>query len=408
MKTLQLCSSDISGGAARAAYRLHIGLRKIGIDSYMLVQDKRSDDPYVIGPKTNIQRGKAMVRKGLAPLPLSMYANRKKVPWSYSWIPSNVHKKIEEINPDIVNLHWINNGFMNINNLPKIDKPIVWTLHDMWPFTGGCHYAGDCTDYKDGCGNCPQLGSKRERDLSYKGFKKKQKIYSKTDLNIVVLCKWMEECVKESILLSDSNITRIPNGLDTDMFRPIEKDIAREILGLPKDRKIVLFGAMNSTSDKRKGFEYLKEALDILSKKEKDLLLVVFGSSYDKDIEKLPFETKFLGRLNDDQTLALAYSSASVFVAPSKEDNLPNTILESFACSTPCVSFDIGGFPDMIEHKVNGYLAKHFNTKDLAKGIQYCLNKEGMGKKGMEKVMREYTLEVQAKRYVGFYEQLIA
>jgi glycosyltransferase involved in cell wall biosynthesis len=407
MKILHICSNDTSGGAARAAYRLHTGLRKSGIDSYMLVQDKKSDDPYVIGPKTSIQRGKAMVRKGLASLPLSMYPNRKKASWSYPWLPDNLHKTINDINPDIVNLHWINNGFMNINNLPKINAPIVWTLHDMWPFTGGCHYAGDCKKYTEGCSNCPQLECKRKRDLSYKGFKKKQKIYSKVDLNIVVLCKWMERCVKESILLSDTNITRIPNGLDSDMFRPIEKNIARDILGLPKDRKIVLFGAMNSTSDKRKGFKYLKEALEYLSKKEKDLLLVVFGSSHDKDIEKLPFQTKFLGRLGDDQTLALAYSSANVFVAPSKEENLANTILESFACGTPCVSFDIGGFPDMIEHKVNGYLAKHFDIKDLASGIEYCLSRDDLGIKGREKVMKEYSLEVQAKRYVEFYKSLL-
>jgi glycosyltransferase involved in cell wall biosynthesis len=407
MKTLQLCSSDISGGAARAAYRLHTGLRKAGIDSYMLVQDKKSDDPYVIGPKTNCQKGIAIVRKGLASLPLSMHRNRKKVPWSYSWFPSNLYKIINDINPDIVNLHWINNGFMNLSNIPKINAPIVWRLPDMWAFTGGCHYAGDCKKYTEGCGNCPQLGSKRKRDLSYKGFKKKQKIYSKVDLNIVVLCKWMERCVKESILLSDANIARIPNGLDTDMFRPIEKDIARDILNLPKDRKIVLFGAMNSTSNKRKGFKYLKEALEYLSNKEKDLLLVVFGSSRDKDIENLPFETKFLGRLGDDQTLALAYSSANVFVAPSKEENLANTILESFACGIPCVSFDIGGFPDMIEHKTNGYLAKHFDIKDLANGIQYCINKDSLGVKGREKVMKEYSLEVQAKRYVEFYEGLV-
>jgi glycosyltransferase involved in cell wall biosynthesis len=296
---------------------------------------------------------------------------------------------------------------MNISTLKKIKAPLVWTLHDMWPFTGGCHYAGNCEKYKEGCNQCPQLNSKFKYDLSYFGFKKKQREYSKVDLNIVVLCKWMEQCVKDSILLSGSNMTRIPNGLDTDIFKPIQKDIARDILDIPKEKKVVLFGAMNSTSDKRKGFVYLKEALEILSKKNKDFMLVVFGASHDKDIESLPFETKFLGSLGDDQTLALAYSSANVFVAPSTEDNLPNTILESFACGTQCVSFDIGGFPDMIDHKVNGYLAKHFDTKDLANGIEYCLNNNGLGTKGRDKVMKEYTLEVQAKRYKKFYKTLI-
>jgi glycosyltransferase involved in cell wall biosynthesis len=409
MKILHVCTSDFTGGAARAAYRLHRGLRNIGVDSWMLVQDKKTDDPFVIGPKTVLEKGIAMVRMGIDPILLNvLYRSREKTPWSFSWLPDRYHKKINLLNPDIVNLHWFNAGFLNIKTLKKIDSKLVWTLHDMWAFTGGCHYAGDCEDYKIQCERCPQLNCKSRRDLSYYGFRQKRSVYKSVDLNLVALSRWMKDCVDKSALLSKAPITLIPNGIDTGVFKPIKRDFAREVLNIPEGYKIILFGAMNSTSDVRKGYKYLKEALELLSNKKEELLLLVFGASQDKEIEKLPFQTRFLGRIYDDYTLSLIYSSADVFVAPSIEDNLPNTVMEASACGVPSVAFDVGGLPDMISHKSTGYLAKPFLIKDLAEGISFCISKrEMLGENARLKVQNSFAEEIQARRYKELYEKIL-
>ena len=413
MKVLHLNTNDCSGGAARAAYRLHKGLIASGVDSYMLVQKKVSNDSTVFGPTSNVSKGMGMIRQVIYKLPLVFYKKRKKVPWSPSWLSNkNIIKKIKRINPDIIHLHWINGGFLGIEDLNKIKKPIVWTLHDMWSFTGGCHYAGNCKKYEIHCKKCPQLSSKKNRDLSYRIFKKKEKIYQNLDLNIVVLCNWMNECVKNSKLLSSNNITMIPNGLDTNVFKSIDKKYARDILNLPIDKKIICFGAMKASSDKRKGFSYLCKAMEYLvNDKIDDVLLVVFGSSYCEDIDKLPFDVIFLGKLKDEYSISLVYNASDVFVGPSLEDNLPNTFVESLACGTPCVGFDVGGIPDLIDHKKNGYLVKYKDPKDLAKGLKWCIeNKERnkkLGENAKDKAKTEYSIENQAKKYAKLYSKLL-
>jgi glycosyltransferase involved in cell wall biosynthesis len=251
------------------------------------------------------------------------------------------------------------------------------------------------------------LKSKKTKDLSYRIFKRKTNRYNGLKLNIVSPSNWLKECAEKSKLLQKKKIQVIPNSLDTNVFKPIQKNIARKNFNLPDDKKIILFGAMNSISNKKKGFIYLKKALESLSKRNTDFLLVVFGASHDKDIEKLPFEVKFLGTLYDEYTLSLAYSASDVFVAPSEEDNFPNTILESFSSGTSCVTFEIGGFPDMIDHKKNGYLAKPFDVEDLAKGIDFCLSNSKLGLNVRKKVEKEYSLEKQAKEYKRLYQLLL-
>jgi len=233
---------------------------------------------------------------------------------------------------------------------------------------------------------------------------KKKETYKDLDLTIVTPSTWMKKCAEESSLLGDKRIVCIPNSIDINEFKVLDKKKARKSLGLSQDKKYLLFGAMSATRDKNKGFDLLIEALEHL--KEEDIELLVFGNDEWNEPE-LSLPVKYFGRIRNNKLLNQVYSAADVTVIPSRSENFPNTVLESFACGTPCVSFDIGGFPDMIDHRVNGYLADPYNTKDLAKGIQYCLKKEGMGIKGREKVMREYSLEVQAKRCVEFYEGLV-
>jgi len=291
----------------------------------------------------------------------------------------------------------------------------VWTLHDMWAFTGGCHYTGGCTKYKTKCRACPQLNSEKVKDLSYQVFRKKNRYFSGLTLNIAVLCNWMKDCVKDSFLLSKKPVHLIPNSLDTDIFKPTEKSIARNILNLPLKKKIVLFVELSSTSSTRKGFRYLQEAIyKLASTKDIDkeeLYIGVLGTSSPKDIEEFPSNVRYLGRLHDEFSLALAYSAADVFVAPSLEDNLPNTVVESLSCGTPVVAFNIGGMPDMIEHQVNGYLSEPEDADSLASGIKWVLEDNDrtfkLREASREKALKEYTLEVQAGRYKSLFDSLV-
>ncbi|MFM6727224.1 MAG: glycosyltransferase family 4 protein [Dolichospermum sp.] len=413
MKPLLISASDINGGAARAACRLHQGLQNIGVDSQMLVQNKQSDDYTVISPASKLGKGIGKLKPILDSLPLQLYPQRDRSTYSVQWLPDNLAAQVAQINPDVINLHWINGGYLKIETIAKFKKPIVWTLHDMWAFTGGCHYNGDCMNYTNSCGACPQLHSNKEKDLSRWIWQRKAKAWQELNLTIVTPSHWLAKCAASSSLLKNVRIEVIPNGLDTKQYKPVEKSVARTILGLPEDKQLILFGAMSATSDPRKGFNLLQSALQKLSQSgwREQVELVVFGSSKPKNPTELDFKSHYLGRLNDDISLSLVYAAADVFLAPSVQDNLPNTVMESLACGTPCVAFDIGGMSDMIEHQQNGYLAKPFDVDDLARGIAWVLEDKprwvALSQCGREKVENDFTVKAQAEKYISLYQSLI-
>ena len=410
MKILIVNYSDIWGGAARAAYRLHKSLLNSGVDSQMLVQDKHSDDYTVIGPETKIKKAIAKLRPTLDQLPVKRYKNRNKTPFSPAWVPfSGINDKINEINPDIVHLHWICGGMIKIEDIAKIKYPVVWSLHDMWAFTGGCHYDEECGAYKKKCGQCKVLRSRNDQDLSQKIFTRKQKAFTcKKDITIVGLSKWLVGCSKLSELLKHTQHINLPNPIDTDIFKPFNKIEARELWSLPKDKKLVLFGAMDATDDPRKGFKELSESLHKISKK--DIELVVFGSSEPKESQNFGFRTHYLGTLHDDVSLVTLYSAADVMIVPSLQENLSNVIMESLACGTPVVAFNIGGNSDMIENKINGYLAKPFDTNDLAYGIEWILNTpnyDELRRSARKKVVQEFDSRIVVKKYIELYQEVL-
>lgn len=412
MKVLNINTNDILGGAARAAYRLHQGLHLIDVNSQMLVQSKFSDDFTVLRNNTKLGKGIAKIKPNLDILLLNFYGQREKTVFSTQWLPNNIQTRVKQLNPDIVNLHWICGGFIPIETLEKIDKPIVWTLHDMWAFTGGCHYAGDCEGYLKNCGHCPQLHSNQSWDLSRWIWQRKAQAWKSLNLTIVTPSRWLADCAKKSSLFQGYRVEVIPYGLDINLYKPIDKKFARNLLNLPQDKKLILFGAMSATSDKRKGFQFLTPALEklALEKEKNDFELVVFGASQPAEDPNFPFKTNYLGRLNDDISIILLYSAVDVFVAPSVEDNLPNTVMESLACGTPCVAFDIGGMGDMIEHKENGYLAKPFCTDDLAYGISFIFNNQNqeiLSHNSRKTVEEKFTLQLQAQRYLEVYREAI-
>jgi glycosyltransferase involved in cell wall biosynthesis len=409
MKILIVATSDTIGGAAKASNRLHNALLNNGVDSTMLVQSKSNDDYTVIGSKTKKEFIINKMRNTLDALPLKFY-KKTKTPFSINWLPfSNIVDKINKINSDVVHLHWINAGMLKIEDLKKIKAPIVWSLHDMWAFTGGCNYDEECGRYINSCGECKVLNSKKDNDLSKYIFNRKKSVYSQlNNLTIIGLSKWLNECSKSSTLLKDKKHINLPNLIDTLVFKPFNKKDVRELWNLPKDKKLVLFGAMGATSDPRKGFDELSETLNKLE--IDNIELVIFGSSKPKNPPKFKFKTHYLGHLNDDISLITLYSAVGVMIVPSLQENLSNTIMESLACGTPVVGFDIGGNSDMIEHQKNGYLAKPFDTTDLKDGVEWILNNDNYNAlctNAREKVLKEFDSVVVAKKYIELYNEII-
>jgi len=412
MKILLLNTNDISGGAAIAAYRLLKGLQQNSVQAQMLVQFKKSDDYSVIGPETKWQKAFSKIRPIIDSIPVRFYKQRKKDIFSPAILPDNIFKKIQNINPDIVHLHWIALGFIKIESLAKINKPIFWTLHDMWAFTGGCHYDEECEKYKKNCGYCPILCSNKKNDLSYKIWKRKEKFWKNLNLTVVTPSSWLGECAKKSSLFYKTRVEVIPNGIDLNRFKPIDKNTAKDILCLSKDKKLILFGAISALSDKRKGFSLLKDALKkYSSKKNKDIELIIFGSSKPRNEEDLGFKTHYLGQLNDEIFLALVYSAADVMIVPSIQEAFGQTASESLACGTPVVAFSNTGLLDIVDHQENGYLAKPFDTTDLANGIEWVLEDQVRWKKlsrnARKKVVNEFDIIKVTNRYVDLYKDIM-
>lgn len=412
MKPLLINTSDTLGGAAIAAYRLHRGLQDIGIPSQLLVQEKTSTDPTVLLSHSMLGKINSSKRARIDRSPIILYRNRNPSLWSPAWLPNPVSKRIAALNPDIVHLHWICGGFIPVPELYKISKPILWTLHDMWPMTGGCHYAGNCKKYQDHCEACSLLGSHSKTDLSSWVWRRKMRYWHDLDLTIVSPSRWLAHCAKNSALFNNCTIEVIPNGLDIHQFKPFDKEMSRKAFSLPIDKKLILFGAVDATNVPRKGFHLLKESLKFLSENDNDTNteLVIFGNS--KDIGQIETKMKIhaLGKIPDDFKIPLLYSAADVFIAPSLQENLANTVMESLACGTPVTAFNIGGMPDMIDHKINGYLATPFECQDLADGISWILKNEkqhgSLSESARKKVMENYRSTDIARRYLDLYKKI--
>ena len=411
MKILQIATGALLGGAGIAAYRLHKGLRAISAESFMLVSETRQREEHIVCPSSAFDKLAAR----FAPIFDRIPARFAKLPQDYispSWVPDRLLRRIDNLEPDILNLHWVNNGYMRIETLPRFQQPVVWTLHDMWPFAGGEHYIGDSIRYKEGYSYRNRPAAESGLDINRWIWERKKKSWSKlNNLVIATPSKWLAKCAGESALFGNFRIEVLPNGVDHDRFRPMDHAVVRRILGLPEDKKLILFGAGSATSDKRKGFHLLVDALKKLETQinPADYELVVFGSSSGD----LPFlmKTHFLGALNDEISVALVYAAADVFVAPSTEDNLPNTVLESLSCGTPVVAFNIGGMPDMIAHRENGYLASGFDTAELADGLLWVLKdqhrQQVLSGEARNMIVQSFTLRCSAGRYRSLYEEML-
>lgn len=417
LKILSLSTYDISGGAAKAAYRIHSGVRATGVDSTMFVKDKQSNDDSVYA-----------LNDFLPSDPLykiaDWIANKCKNKWQhYQWNKYPLRRlyymsdlratwlnnALKKIDYDVLHLHWINQRFFPLHILRSIKKPIVWTLHDSWPFCGVCHYFLECDGYKKHCGACPHLVSTDEHDLSWKIWRKKLEYYKGLEMHVVTPSNWLADCARESSLLGDFPVTVIPNALDTDIFKPLDRKVAAEFWHKNSDKKYLLYGAVNALRDEIKGFKQLCEALKIFvaTYDRNDVELIVFGADKPIDELNIGMPVSYMGYIKDEKELAKLYSLADVMVVPSLTENLSCTIMESLACGTPVVAFSIGGNGDMLQHKVNGWLAN--DVCSMAEGINWLLDKKKKinGRKEIADVVRQvYSIKNVAEQYKNLYYSL--
>ena len=410
MRIIHLSYGDINGGAARAAYRIHQSLLKEGINSKMWVNKKFSDDWTVEGSTSKVIRILNELRPRLINYTLvKMLKTENKIIHSPSIFPSNWVKHINSSDVDIVHLHWIQNEMLSIKDISKIKKPIVWTLHDMWAFCGAEHYTND-NRWRESYNSNNRPNYESGFDLNLWTWNRKKK-YWKKPIQIVTPSSWLAKCVKESALMKSWPVSVIYNSIDTDQWAPMDKKNARQLLNLSQDANLILFGALGGGKDPRKGYDLLLSALEYLkaNNKIKKIELVVFGQSKPKSQPDLGFPIHYTGHLYDDLSLRALYSAADVMMVPSRQEAFGQTASEAHACGTPVVSFYTSGLIDIIEHKKTGYLAKPFDTRDLANGITWVLERSDSNKLGCnarEAAVEKFSEKKISESYLRIYKKL--
>lgn len=416
MKILILNTAEHTGGAAVAANRLLRALLRQGVLALMLVRDRATDDPAVVSLDQGAVRRWLnflyFVWERLVIYLCNKLNKRNLFQVSIANTGINIRRTAAFREADVIHIHWINQGFLSLDEIARIiasGKRVVWTLHDLWPATAICHYPGDCVKYRTGCSACPMLNPNPLVDLAAKVARRKGKIDWRR-VTFVGCSEWIARTARESVWLREARFVSIPNPIDTTLFRPIDRREARQRLGLPEEKRLILFAAAK-LSDTRKGAAFLLEACRLLAAEmEGELEIILMGSDAAELSALSPVPVRALGYISGAAELAVAYSCADLFVIPSLEDNLPNTIMEAMACGTPCVGFRTGGIPEMIDHAVNGYVAASRDSADLARGIAWVLRHPEPGNLSAacrEKVMRCYQESVVAKKYIALYQKLI-
>ena len=415
MRVLIVNTSERTGGAAVAANRLMEALNNNGVKAKMLVRDKETTNLSVCPlPQTWQLRWHFLWERFCIWLHLRL--KRKHLfEIDIANCGTDITRLPEFKEADIIHLHWINQGMLSLKDIRKIlqsGKPLVWTMHDIWPATAICHLTMDCRHFETQCHSCRLLpGGGSNNDLSTRIWRQKQRMLEGQRITFVTCSHWLGSEATKSALLSQQDISVIPNPIDTHTYHPIEKKKARQSLGLPLNGHIILFASQRVTNP-NKGMQYLIEACRLMASKHPDCSdntsVAILGGHAEEIADQLPFPTHALGYVNDEQRIVAVYNAADVFVLPSLSENLPNTIMEAMACGVPCVGFRVGGIPEMIDHQSNGYVANFRDAADLAKGIHYVLDeadRQMLSNNCLQKVAHNYSQQSVAKRYIDVYEQ---
>lgn len=409
MRVFALNLSDSVGGAAKAAYRIHQAVRRIGIDSNLLVHRKTLIDLHIIGPKTNLEILFDRFRSGIGVLVARFIRTQNTDYHSPAIFPTFWSQELNRSNADIVHLHWIHGEMMSVNDLGSIEKPLVWTLHDMWAFSGAEHYS-EALRWKEGYSQINRPKNETGFDLNRWNWLRKRKAWRKP-IQIVTPSQWLASCVKASALMCNWPVEVIPNPINVDQWTPEDKKQARNKLGLPQDVPLILFGAIGGAADPRKGFDLLQEALHQLSGRINGLELVVFGQAAPTQPVDLGFPVHYLGHLASEADMQMAYSAADALIAPSKQEVFGQTASEAHACGCPAVAFDGTGLADVIEHQKTGYLAKAGNVQDLANGITWVLDSvsksDTLNLAARKRAIEKFSYPVVAQQYQNIYSKVI-
>ncbi|MBR1547355.1 MAG: glycosyltransferase family 4 protein [Prevotella sp.] len=417
MRVLIVNTSERTGGAAVAANRLMAALNNNGVKAKMLVRDKQTDSLTVCAlPRKWKAQWDFLWERLIVWMHLRLrWQNLFAVDIANSG--TDITRLPEFQEADIIHLHWVNQGMLSLKDIRRIldsGKRVVWTMHDIWPATAICHLTLDCRRFEQQCSHCRLLpGGGGTGDLAAKTWRRKEKMLDGRRITFVTCSRWLAGEAGKSGLLKGQQIVNIPNPIDTHIYHPTNKSAARKALGLPAEGRIILFVSQRADNP-NKGMQYLTEACRLLAEKDADRFagtsVAILGGHAEEVASELPFPTHTLGYVNDEQRIATVYNAADVFVLPSLSENLPNTIMEAMACGTPCIGFNIGGIPEEIDHRDNGYVAEYRSADDLAAGLRYVLceaDYQTLSHNCTSKVARCWSQQSVANRYIDVYEQAL-
>lgn len=417
MNILSISQNDIEGGANKAAYRIHAGLNKFGINNRMFTKYKKSNDNKVLCNISFFSKLNQTLRERVSQFYNKLlYFNPDKIIdnafLSSNYLPSFFSSKINKSEYNLINLHWVGNDMMSIEDIGRINKPTVWTFHDMWPFCGVEHYYNEYLST-----NKPRwiTGYKKKGffDLSRYVFLRKKK-YLNNIKHIICPSNWLANCVKLSDLFKDIPVTVIPNPVDPTIFKSLDKNIQRTRFNLDRNKKIILFGSSSNINVRAKGFDFFLKSLYFLKKKEilENIIIIIFGSKDNALLKNIPFEYKNIGYIDNDDELCSLYNVADILVVPSITDNLPQIATEGQMCGIPIVAFKTGGLIDIVDHKINGYLAEKKNIVDFANGISWILTKDKnelakIKNEALKKANFKWKEKVVIDQYISLYKKIL-
>eukprot|EP01022_Parablepharisma_sp_SALTPOND_P036045 TRINITY_DN9744_c0_g3_i1.p1 TRINITY_DN9744_c0_g3~~TRINITY_DN9744_c0_g3_i1.p1 ORF type:complete len:406 (+),score=12.83 TRINITY_DN9744_c0_g3_i1:472-1689(+) len=402
MNILHINGGDIYGGAAKGALLLHHKLLKHGIDSFMLLQkghDSKATQTSALIPMLSGDAKTLHSKHRDIEAKLVRQCKKKDNFFSAGLCGNDITSLDLYRNADIIHLHWINGGMLSLRSIEKIDKPIVWTIRDMWPFTAGSHYSLGCQEYAVGCTDCFMVDNRLSEHL----FKRKMSLHGKKNIHYVAISSWLKERIEESLMLKNAKTSVISNFIDGKAFFPLEKNTAKELLGLEAQKSILLIGAHSLHAD-YKGFF---DAMDIFRMLKKDVVLMVFGHLDRSVLESLGVEYRYFGYVYDDALLRLIYSAADVFLFTSTQEAFGKTVLESIMCETPVVCYNSGGHTDIVIHKKNGYIAKADDRQDYRSGIDWVLEHKDILVDIRKTVESRFKPDALALKYEAIYSKLL-
>ena len=412
MRVLIINTSERTGGAAVAAGRLCDALNANGIEAQMMVRDAAHHDRRVIVVKHQRlmrwrflwERLRIFIRLGL----------RRKHLFDIDtgYCGTDITRTEAFLQADVINLHWVNQGMLSLDDIRKIlrsGKPVVWTMHDVWPATALCHLTLGCNNFTTGCHDCKYLPRPAANDLSARIWRRKQDVLSQGHITFVTCSRWLEGEARSSALLSGHDVTNIPNPIDTTVFCPADQAAARRDERLPRGKRLLLFVCQRVTN-RYKGMQHLIDACRMMAREYPETIattgVIVMGGDADAVAQQLPYEAYPIGYVTDTARIVRIYRCADVFILPSLSENLPNTIMEAMACGVPCIAFNVGGIPEEIDHRVNGYVAAYEDTADLAHGMHWLLHQADrttLAEAAVRKVSEAYSQASVARRYADVY-----